>query len=185
MPKLNLNDAPNSLHVKELHRESDPNGLDATRIADRLWQGAFPQPGSYLARRGFSLLALCADEWQPPGYLYPEVQVIHAPNFDGDEPFTQELYEKARGAARCVANHWRNGGRALVTCAMGVNRSGLVMALTLADLAPTAPMEDIIKRIQTLRRRGQYYGLCNPDFVEALLLGHVPIRHRRRAGGRS
>jgi protein-tyrosine phosphatase len=60
------------------------------------------------------------------------VDVFHAPLDDNPwcppSPREQAI---AHGAAREVARRLRKGQRVLVTCAMGLNRSGLVSALAL------------------------------------------------------
>ncbi len=104
--------------------------MNVSRIYDTIWQGPQPPPGPTLREMGFDVLVLCASEFQPPAEMFPGVTVIHAPNDDGDEP-TREQLEGAIQAARQVVEAVRADKNVLVTCYLGLNRSGLVSALAL------------------------------------------------------
>lgn len=134
--------------------------FDATRIAPYLYQGSAPPEGSAVRDGGFDILMLCAEEHQPSGSRFPGVHVVHAPLDDGFLP--PDEWRRARRAGAVVARAVRSGYRVLVTCAMGRNRSGLVVALALIDMG-VAP-ENVIARIQR-KRDG---ALTNPHFVRAL-----------------
>jgi len=110
---------------------------------------------------GFQVLVLCAQEHQPSGSRFPGVHVVHAP-FDDWEPSSSE-WRIARRAGTVVAQALRGGQRVLVTCAMGRNRSGLVVALALIESTGAAP-ELVIGKIARLREGA----LSNPHFVRAL-----------------
>lgn len=106
--------------------------VEANEIMPNLWQGSVPPQGWLLAHAGFRALVLCAREHQYPASSYPGIRVIHAPNDDSIRfPLTREKLRVAVRAARQVAEALRAGQSTLVTCAMGLNRSGLVSALTL------------------------------------------------------
>ena len=141
--------------------------LDAHRIAPGLYQGSKPPEGPVLHYLGFSAVALCAFEHQPRPERFERVELLYAPLDDDRRPPTREEWDTARAASRGVARRLLEGRRVLVTCSMGLNRSGLVVALTLLRLAPPGRFgpEDAIRLVQT-RRPG---ALRNPYFVDAIL----------------
>jgi hypothetical protein len=55
--------------------------LDVNQIHEGLYQGAWPPFGDELAKRGFDVVVLCANENQHEE-MYHEVQVICAPGDD-------------------------------------------------------------------------------------------------------
>jgi protein-tyrosine phosphatase len=149
-------------------------GIDADRIARKLWQGADPPRGDVLKRLGFDTLVLCAAQRQHPASDFPGLKVIHAPFLDNawpDKPM-------ADGAARKVVAELAAGRRVYVACAAGLNRSGLVVALTLW-YATGRPGVECMWQVQE-RRSG---ALFNPTF--ALLLFHLPPRGRARLRARA
>jgi protein-tyrosine phosphatase len=104
--------------------------LDVSRIAPKLYQGSKPQMGGAVGRCGFDMLVLAAQEYQPR-HAYPGVRVFHAPLDDSGVPITADEWRIAHEAGRAVADALGRGDRVLVTCSMGINRSGLVAALGL------------------------------------------------------
>jgi protein-tyrosine phosphatase len=110
--------------------------LDAHRVAGRLWQGSFPPPGPFLQGR-VDVLVLCARELQPHQAAYPGVRVVHAPFSDHGDPPTRGEVIIARQAAGKVRAALDVGQSVLVTCHLGLNRSGLVSAL--AMMLPHGP----------------------------------------------
>lgn len=152
--------------------------LEANEIVEGLWQGSYPKPGPQVAQEGFEILVLTAREWQTPADEYPGVEVIHAPNDDHPSyPFTQESLDTAINAGFEVAQAVRNKRKVLVTCAAGLNRSGLVSALALHFLfgwgGPQCMAHVRIRR-GLWRTPGVLY---NQDFVRAL--SKVPSRKPR------
>ena len=123
--------------------------LRSSRITENLWQGPMPPPGGTVARAGFTMLVMCASEFQPPAERYPGVQVIHAPNEDILNLGRERAVTAVHGA-QAAAAAIRQGRRVLVTCAAGLNRSGLVSGLTLRLLKDWSP-EECIARIQHAR----------------------------------
>ena len=138
--------------------------MNASRIISKLYQGAIPPEGPWLACNGFRLLVLCAKEYQPSRSHFPNLCVIHAPNDDSGRPPTPREITIARHAAEYVAHAVRSGHRTLVTCAMGLNRSGLVTALALCELTGAPPWHcvDLVRK----KRPG---ALQNPHFVRTIL----------------
>jgi protein-tyrosine phosphatase len=104
-----------------------PLPIDANKIAPRLWQGADPPKGGLLRQLGFRVLVLCAEECQYPPSAFPGIRIINAPMDDA----WYVASETARRGANQAAELWRRGAPVLITCHMGLNRSGLVSALTL------------------------------------------------------
>lgn len=140
--------------------------IDASRIAPRLYQGGKPPAGPALAAAGVRVLVLCAKEHQPPAESFPGVRVIHAPNDDSGPPSSLDEMCGAVEAARLAAAWWRFGARVLVTCAMGLNRSGLVTALILKMLSGDSGRA-CVERVRS-HRPGALSNRHFADFVERL-----------------
>lgn len=120
---------------------------------------------------GFDMIVLCARELQLPPETFPGVDVVHAPNDDSVAlPLTKEKLRIAIRAADAVARRIQDGGRVLVTCAAGLNRSGLVSALALHKLYGWAGDECVrtvrAKRVASKRHPGK--ALSNAEFVAAI-----------------
>lgn len=137
--------------------------FSAHEVYPGLWQGSAPPAGTFLRQRGYTHVALCAIEHQPPASWFQGVRVIHAPNDDNFDGITRNQMLGAISTARLVANAVRDGGNVLVTCRMGQNRSGLVSALALHMLTGK-PGCDCVQVVQKARPKA----LRNPAFVEML-----------------
>ncbi len=123
-----------------------------------------PFVGGAVARAGYKVLVLCAEEFQPPADSFHGLDdVIFAPNDDSGAPFTKTQKAIAIAAASLVATHMRRKKHVLVTCMMGKNRSGLVTALALHFATGRSGREcvDIVKSKRP-------NALLNPDFVRYL-----------------
>ncbi len=105
-----------------------------------------------------SVVVLAAEEHQPVGAPLDGARCL--PLRDDDEPVGPELLELVRAVAREVADHVEAGGSALCTCAMGLNRSGLVAALALRELGYSAD-----EAIQLVREARGPLALRNEQFV--------------------
>jgi hypothetical protein len=138
-------------------------GIDATRIAPQLYQGSRPPPGPALRRAGFGMLVLCAVEHQPPADQFPGVTVVRARIDDSGRPMEQREWLEALRASNVAAHAVRAGRAVLTTCAMGLNRSGLVNALTLCRLTRMGGRD-----AAALIRRRRAHALSNRYFVAAL-----------------
>jgi hypothetical protein len=123
--------------------------LDVTHLAGPLWIGSHPAvPGhrcgrhvfeclpDELARAGFEVVVLCAEEWQPS---LPDVETIHAPFDDDHQGLDARQTKIAFDAAGETSEHLAAGKKTLVTCWAGRNRSGLVSALALATISGVHP----------------------------------------------
>jgi len=139
------------------------HGIDAHRIMKGLYQGAFPKSPQLLARAGFDVVVFCAKEHQPAQSRFPNVYSIYCPLNDDGSPMRPEEWEWAQRTAHIVADLRRDGAKILVSCAMGINRSGLVSALTVHDLTGL-PGSQCVEFVRS-RRPG---ALTNSYFVRAL-----------------
>ena len=144
--------------------------LDAHEIVPGLWQGSLPPLGKAVGQGGFHLLVLCAREHQYPSVYFPDVAVVNAPNDDNAAygPLTREKLKTALQAAHRVVKAVKAGKTALVTCAAGLNRSGLVSALALHLLYGWSG-DRCIKQVRARRPAKRNIGpLSNSDFTTAL-----------------
>jgi len=154
--------------------------LDADEVYDGLYQGARPPQGRVLADMGFSALVLAAFEHQPDPKRFPGLEtVISVPLDDSGYPPTPGEQRAATMAAKAVANILRSGRIVLVTCHMGINRSGLIVGLALADLLPDVSRRDIVAAV----RRARPGALSNKWFEQMIMT--APRSKRRRAARRA
>jgi protein-tyrosine phosphatase len=136
--------------------------MSRSEIVPGLFVGSKPSPGKH---GDVDAIVLAAMEYQPPAHLFPGAEVIHVPLDDapGRRMREDEIADATRAAGR-VARRLRAGRRVLVTCAMGLNRSGLVAALAMHDVYGMNA-DEIIKR---LRRARGVWALSNPNFEKLL-----------------
>jgi hypothetical protein len=135
--------------------------IEATRILDGIYQGSMPPTGRTVAENKFNVLVLAAKEYQPSAKSFPGVSVIHAPLDDGI--LFEEDMRVALEAASKTAITRLHGAKVLITCQMGLNRSGLITALALVFLHGMSGSKavDLVRS----RRKG---ALFNPYFVKAI-----------------
>lgn len=114
--------------------------LDAHRIAPRLWVGSYPRPQRILP---FTMWVQCAAEFGRPdpsdygsSLAGDGLRIVWCPLHDDGRKFEGRHFNRAIKAMHQVVAHHRQGGRVLVTCAQGRNRSAFVAALALTQLAP-------------------------------------------------
>jgi len=152
--------------------------LDVTRIAPKLYQGAFPSVP--VAAAGFEVLVLCAIELQRrPNEV--GLTTLHCPITDDGSPITPNEWAMAIQTSGIIARRVARGQRTLVTCAQGRNRSGLLVALTLYRLTDMSGRQTV-EHIRGLRAGA----LENDFFVQRLLrLPHKGRLYRPDARGRS
>jgi len=116
---------------------------------------------------GINTVVLCAKEYQPRR-AFGGLRTIHAPLDDSGPPITTEEIATALHAGRLVAAELRSGRKVLVTCAMGLNRSGLITALALR-LGYGLSANRAIARVRAARGPR---ALSNPSFVELIRRVH-------------
>jgi protein-tyrosine phosphatase len=136
------------------------------RIAKHLYQGSEPNTVFPPRINGepFDVLILCAEEYQPVSGFDSRTRLVHAPNDDSFlRPLTRQQIVTAARAAKLAASALRCGKTVLVTCHMGLNRSGLVSAMTLHLVYGCSGIE-AVKRVKE-KRCG---ALFNKRFVEFL-----------------
>lgn len=134
----------------------------ASEVAPRLFVGSKPPPGRH---DGVDAIVLAANEYQPPAHLFPGVEVLHAPFDDApNRSMDEDEIETAMKAAGRVARRLRAGRRVLVTCAMGLNRSGLIAAIAMHDVYGMNA-DEIVTRLRRARGRR---ALSNPHFEKLL-----------------
>lgn len=103
-------------------------------ILPGLVQGSRPPPGDWLRRIGCSAVAFCAVEYQPDRVYYPGLVILRAHLDDDGTPMTEAEWQAAKRVSQVVAELVRSGRKVYVSCHMGLNRSGLVSALTIHRL---------------------------------------------------
>jgi predicted protein tyrosine phosphatase len=143
----------------------------SNRVAPKLWMGSKP-PAVAAIGRVFDVVVLCAqpDEWQPPDGSFGRARILRCP-MDDSAPTPDEV-SRAVGTAQEVATITVLGGRVLVTCFMGWNRSGLVTALALRMRRYSA--EQAIAAIRAARGPN---ALSNKHFVQ-VIEQFVPVTHK-------
>lgn len=130
--------------------------FDMNEIAPRLWQGGVPS--AHDLGEPFDVIVLCAKELQYPSERYPGATVVHAPLTD-IWPMVPGDQTTAIQAAGYVHHALAARKKCLITCHMGLNRSGLVTGLTLVLGGKTS--DQAIAQIRA-RRKGALY---NKSFI--------------------
>ena len=138
--------------------------IDASRIIPHLAIGSVPPSGDLLREYGVGVLVLAAKEAQPASREFPGVEVIHAPYADRFfEPLAAATSKRVVQVAKLVAERVKAGQNVLVTCMMGLNRSGLIAGLALRFLGMSG--REAVDQIR-LNRAG---ALSNPTFRRMVL----------------
>lgn len=139
-------------------------------IVPGIAQGSYPDPPQD-AFAEFDVLVFCAEEHQPR-LTAPNGKYVFNLPLDDDiyRPLPDEVGQLLHEAAQRLASFHASGCRLLITCAQGVNRSGLMTGLTML-YAFRMPPVDIIKLIRSKRLVDDpdLYALCNPMFEQYLL----------------
>ncbi len=140
--------------------DHDTEALDASNVFQRLWVGSAPPTDRELGT--FTLIALCAREYQPERVSW-RGRVTRMPLLD-DVPSRDDIHAAVVGA-RQVATELQRGGTVLVTCQVGRNRSAWVAAMAMLIVAPKmTPVEAMVM----IRQRRSPTCLSNPHFVQVL-----------------
>jgi len=149
--------------------------LECGWVAGSLWQGSFPPLDGRL-RKVVDAVVFAAEELQPHVHCLYNVMKIYAPNDDADRAMTEREWEIATKAAAKVRYLVDRDKRVLVTCHAGLNRSGLISALTLM-LPPTKGARSVRtpscltsgEAIRLVRRARGQYALSNRYFERAIV----------------
>lgn len=145
--------------MEVLNVESEPSFC--WKVKDNLWIGNAPPTKGALWNTGFDCVVLMAKEYQPAGCFF-YVDDICAP-IDDDE-LTRKEARLVIMAARETILRLKRRQRVLVTCMAGLNRSGLVCALSLMFGNGMNP-DDAVALIRAARGSE---ALSNPSFVNFL-----------------
>lgn len=135
-------------------------------IIPNVAQGSYPDPPAS-AFKYADTLVLCAEEKQAKGLRAPPGKRVLRVPYD-DDPYTPlpvEFTPIFHAVAADLAKEVLRGRKVLITCAMGLNRSGLITALTMMHAYRVLP-QDAIKLIRGRRHKDC---LSNPMFVQWLL----------------
>lgn len=153
--------------------------FEADEIVPGLWQGPLPPRGDVLRKFGFDAVVLASIEWQFEDESFGGITVIRAPNRDDGSELTREQLTLAVRTARQCVPRIRGGQKVLVTCTAGVNRSGLVSALTLHFLNGWSG--SYCREVVRAQRKPScgLPPLCNQHFSNALL--RLPARNLEEA----
>jgi len=146
--------------------------IDISKIAPRLYVGSAPVDLAY-PYTGFSMIVLCAEEYQPELPAF-QGKLVRCGFNDTDKPTREDLETAARATEEVYAELVARG-RVLVTCAAGRNRSCLVAGMVLGRRLPAA---DVIAAIRAGRGKE---ALSNPVFrqlVEVCAVKTVSVARR-------
>lgn len=143
--------------------------------------GSRPAPGHHVREAGFDVLVLCAHEIQLPASHFPGVEVLYVPlEDDASQPVSIKTWARVTGCAKRVAWRVKAGKRVLVTCAQGMNRSGIVMAAAVHYLTGYSGAHTA-GYVSRRRVRGGMNALFNQAFVKALTDGLPDVRQAPRS----
>lgn len=138
--------------------------FDASPIYGGLYIGSRPPPGARAAHAGFDLVVFAAEEYQPPEWRMPGVEVMYVPMQDVPEILSKEQLRTVRLAGERIARALEMNKKVLVTCRAGLNRSSLLAAAALMRLTPM----NALQVIRLIRSKRSVFALNNPAFVHAI-----------------
>ena len=150
--------------------------IDASHLYGNLYMGSRPPIGKRLAYAGFDVVVLAAQEYQPPEWRLPGVEVIYAPMEDVPVVLRPNDLAAVRRVVARVAQALATGRRVLVSCRAGLNRSGLIAGAVLLETTNMTPLQVI----SLIRKRRSIFALNNPAFVHALT---TQFRHPQSVQG--
>lgn len=148
---------------------SSENSLFYSEIAPRLWQGGTPQDemiynSSEFATaselHGFTAVVTLDSQSNPVGWAVSELRY----GFE-DGPVNREELPRILEVADWAYEKWQRGGKVLIRCAAGANRSGLITAIVLMKDGM-----DPKKAIELIRSK-RSFALSNRAFVT--LIGEI------------
>jgi protein-tyrosine phosphatase len=140
--------------------------LDFHWIVPNIAQGSFPSPLNEAFKHADTIV-FCAEEKQPKNARVPAGKRIVKFGFDDDiyRPIPPEVGALFHQMAQHLSREVVGGRKLLITCAMGLNRSGLITGLTMMYAFRMSP-RDVIKLIRSRRSSD---ALMNPIFENWLL----------------
>ncbi len=140
------------------------NEYEANEVIPYLFMGGAP-PASAGLSEFFDVIVLCSSEYQPSDTCYPHSLVIHCPFEDNIEPIPQYLRKEMVSVSDFITSQVKSKKRVLVTCFAGLNRSGLITALTLTrGFNKSGP--ECVSLIRSARGNK---ALSNPMFLKYIL----------------
>jgi protein-tyrosine phosphatase len=110
--------------------------MDSTKLVERVYIGSAPT-GSH----GFNVIALCAEEYQPPAKVFAPAKVLRIRLADNFRPLSAPRVREIKDKVSFLVEEWAEGSSLLITCAMGRNRSALISALVLSQVCNVSPAE--------------------------------------------
>ena len=119
---------------------------------------------------GVDTIVLCADNFQYEGreWLFgKDVKLLRCP-FADTHTIPAAEWRVVRHTANTIASRYKQGETVLVTCAAGINRSALVMALGMLEIWPEMSAEQVIDTIRRRRKLDFGEALFNQKFVELI-----------------
>ena len=165
-----------------------PDLIDANLVAGTLFCGAFEPPRLDL-RKHIDAIVLCAVERQPATLAYTGVKVLHCPLVDDLTPVTIDEFHMIQKTIKRLRTLLDQGAVALVTCYMGLNRSGFIAAAALMTppnignrlmTAGTTPgCMHAAEAIRLVRLARGTMALSNPKFTYILAAGEHPCSFAR------
>jgi len=141
------------------------SGSNKTRVLENLYIGSAPPVGDDLKEEEFSILWLCAEEYQPKSSEFPGVEVHRMHLKDQGQEISNHQVREVKEDAALLASQIKTGSKILVTCRMGLVRSATMIVAALKILSPNKPLKDIIS---TLRKIRDPRVLASDNWVDAL-----------------
>lgn len=139
-------------------------------IKNSLAQGGYPgeHPGIFQA---FDVVVYTAEEAQARNFKAPPGKAILRGPIDDDDyrPLPPQVGVAFDSLATQCARYAQQGGKILITCWQGRNRSGLLMALTLLKLYPSWTPQQAITLIKRNRKPIEGEPLSNTMFLQHIL----------------
>jgi hypothetical protein len=130
-----------------------------SEIAPGLFMGGTPDAGARDPGLPFDAVATLYALAPPADWLVEELRYGFY-----DASIDLVNVDRVRRVAEWAYDRWQAGGRVLIRCQAGLNRSGLVTALILISSGLTAT-----EAITLIRERRAGYALCNESFERWLL----------------
>ncbi len=138
---------------------------DLSEIFVNLWQGSRPWIPEEIVKREFNTIVFCENDHQPEQEEFPGMKILRCPLVDDYEiDLTKEEISLINSTADEVVKDVNDGKKILIVCYAGLNRSGLVMGVTLNKYLKFSG----VKCANMIRNARNKYALHNPIFVDHL-----------------